>query len=282
MKKFISPAKVNICLRVLNKRGDGYHNIWSIFLPIKEPHDEVEIVSIRDSGIKIECNVKELERENILFKVYEEFGKTIGKWPGIFVKLNKRIPIGGGLGGGSSNAACLLKYLSSFIESSNKELVLKDIAKRCGADIPFFLKGKPCIVEGIGDRLTEIDLSYDDFYLIVLCPDIEISTAWAYKKLDEKRKRPSSEVLTINTFDIKNPSRLLDHIWINDFEEVVFNVYKELLELKALIYRLGAKACVLSGSGAALVSLFSRQISLDMIHNVLTVKKVRVYVNKGV
>ncbi len=277
--KFYCPSKVNIYLKILDKRGDGYHNIDSIFLPLKNPRDEMEIKRCTGTGIKIECNIKELEKENILFKVYEEFGRSFGLWPGVIVKLKKVIPMGAGLGGGSSNAACLLRYLCVENNIGLHRVEVLDIAKKCGADVPFFFKATQCIVEGIGDIVEEVDLNFDDYYIIVICPNIHISTSWAYEKLDEKRISEGFHYLTIKNIDIKNSPRLLGHMWFNDFEDIVYRKYPELLRIKAITYRLGAKACVLSGSGSALVGLFSRQISLDVIKRTFLREDVQLFIN---
>ncbi len=277
MKRFICPSKVNIVLKVLNKREDGYHNLWSIFLPLKNPYDVMEIFDTPEKGFKLECNLKEIEKNNILHKVYEKFGEETGLWPGIFVNLTKGIPIGSGLGGGSSDAACLLKYLGNFLEAGQRENIIFNVAKKCGADIPFFLKNSPCIVEGIGDKLKEIKIDFTGFNLLVLCPDLDISTKWAYGELD--RKRDNHYRLTSSIFDIKYILHLAPMVWTNDFEEVVFFKYKELLGIKALCYRMGARSAVLSGTGSAIVALFSGLDSLDMLKQICRQRGVKVFVN---
>ena len=269
-------------LKVLNKREDGYHNLLSIFLPLKNPHDRLYIEKVDKKGLKLKCNIKELEHNNIIYRVYQEFGQSTGLWPGINVRLEKNIPIGSGLGGGSSDAASLLKFLGNYLNREHKEKVLLDIAKRCGADVPFFLKSKPAIVEGIGDKIKEISLNFHGHQLIVLCPSVCISTKWAYRELDKKRESVSFNSLTIDAYEIKKINPCGWRVWVNDFEGVVFKRYPELLRIKSQCYKLGARACVMSGSGASFVALLPGDESVKKIKTLFELKKVKIFVNEGV
>lgn len=281
MYKYICPSKVNICLKILDRRKDGYHNLWSIFVPIYDPCDEMEIGPSDKDGLCIDCNINELKEDNILFKVYKIFGNTTGIWPKIHIRLKKSIPIGAGLGGGSSNAAVFLEYLKRYLDAKEKDAVIYEMAVKCGADVPFFLKKKICIVEGIGEKLREIELAFDKNYLLVVYPNIHISTSWAYKKIDEYRA--SSETgLTTFPFDIKYLSHLAGRYWVNDFESVVFETYKDLARIKAELLRLGAKAAVLSGSGSSIVALVPTKEILDLIKKRFSGKRLTLFVNKGV
>ena len=282
MVELLCPSKVNIVLKVLDRREDGYHDLVSIFLPLKNPHDKLYIERVGKKGLNLKCNIKELEYNNIIHKAYVLFGESTGLWPGLNVSLEKNIPIGSGLGGGSSDAATLLKFLGNYLKCEHKEKVLLDIAKRCGADVPFFLKSKPALVQGIGDKIKEIQVNFHRQYIIVLCPQICISTKWAYRELDKKRETLDSNSLTIDTFEIKNMTHFGYRWWSNDFEDVVLGTYPDLLKIKSRCYMLGARACVLSGSGSAMVALFTGLDSINMVKNFFEQRGLRVFVNKGV
>ncbi len=279
--KYICPSKINICLKILDRRKDGYHNLWSIFVPIYSPCDEMEIRKSSKKGLHIDCNIEELKKDNILFNVYKIFGNTTGIWPNIHITLKKSIPMGAGLGGGSSNAAAFLDYLKRYLKVKERDVVINGIAIKCGADVPFFLKKKICIVEGIGEKLREIEMDFGSYYLVVVYPKINISTSWAYKKIDEARAR-SKWSLTTPLFDIKYLTHLAGRYWSNDFEDVVFENYRELAKIKAELLILGAKACVLSGSGSSIVALVPNLQILDLIKKNFSGKRVLLFINKGV
>lgn len=282
MVELLCPCKVNIVLKVLNKREDGYHNLLSIFVPLKNPHDKLYIEKVDKKRLKLKCNLKELENNNILYKVYKEFGQSTGIWPGLNIRLEKNIPIGSGLGGGSSNAATLLKFMGNYLNYEHKDNVLLDIAKRCGADVPFFLISKPAIVQGIGEKIKEIQVNFYRQYIVVLCPSLCISTKWAYRELDKKRETLDFNSLTIDAFDIKYMSHLGCRWWSNDFESVVLKAYPDLLKIKCECYKLGARACVMSGSGSSFVALFSQLDAINKIRRFFEQREIRVFVNKGV
>ncbi|GAB6888087.1 4-(cytidine 5'-diphospho)-2-C-methyl-D-erythritol kinase [Desulfothermus okinawensis JCM 13304] len=283
MIKLVCPSKVNILLKVLDRREDGYHNLWSIFLPLKNPCDYLYIEESTGTGLNLSCAIKELSKDNILTKAYTEFGKITGIWPGLNVVLEKNIPMGSGLGGGSSDAASLLNYLKGYLNNNeDADRIIFHVAKKCGADIPFFLKNRPAIVQGIGEKITGIEIDLKGFYIVVFCPSIGISTKWAYEELDKKRGTPDYYGLTIDTFEIKNIPHFGYRLWINDFEDVVLKVQPELLKIKAWCYRLGARACVLSGSGSSIVALFSGLDTIDVVTDFFKQRDVRVFVNKGV
>ena len=163
-----SPAKINIYLKILKRRSDGYHELESAFQLINL-YDELEVSSTKSKEIKIECNpdIIKLE-ENIIFKAVQLIKNKYKVKQGIYIKLKKEIPIGAGLGGGSSNAASILLALNNLwkLEISQKDLL--KLGKDLGADVPFFLNGKNAYVSGIGDKLKEKKSDGSKYILIYL------------------------------------------------------------------------------------------------------------------
>ena len=155
-QSYKSHAKINLFLRIIEQRPDGYHNIQSIFQLI-DLHDEISIKKRKDSLIKIKCNVKEIENNNLINKSIDYFlDYTKAPKIGLDIILKKNIPIGGGLGGGSSNAATCLIALNEIYETKLSAIQLNHIARQIGCDVPFFLHQKNAWIEGTGDIITPI------------------------------------------------------------------------------------------------------------------------------
>ena len=181
-----SPAKINIYLKILKRRSDGYHELESAFQLINL-YDELEVSSTKSKEIKIECNpdIIKLE-ENIIFKAVQLIKNKYKVKQGIYIKLKKEIPIGAGLGGGSSNAASILLALNNLwkLEISQKDLL--KLGKDLGADVPFFLNGKNAYVSGIGDKLKE--KKSDDSKYILIYPNIVASTKKVFEFYSNNKK----------------------------------------------------------------------------------------------
>jgi 4-diphosphocytidyl-2-C-methyl-D-erythritol kinase len=213
---FLSPAKVNLTLQVLKKRPDGYHEIYTIFQKISL-YDEIE-VELKEAGFELEFLSEEnipLE-ENLIFKAYKLTKEHFRIKGGIKVVVKKKIPAGAGLGGGSSNAGSILKALAKLFEIPIKELF--PVARRLGADVPFFLMQEgACVGEGIGDKLSPYPV-FPAWYVIIY-PGFKISTAWAYQSLNlKKEKKP-----VIYSKDI--PPWEHSQGLINHFKPLVFKHY---------------------------------------------------------
>ena len=256
----LANCKINIYLRILGRRNDGYHDLDSLFYPLPHPADHLDIVAHSGSGLTLRCCPRSLEKdENILHKTYEAFAAITGFRPGLKVFLRKGIPVGAGLGGGSSDAAAFLIFLNSMTRtnrlSQSKLLVL---AAKIGADVPFFLFNRPARIGGTGDRITAVDLNLKDLYVLVVCPNIPISTAWAYQAWDEygpyRKNKVPAFLTTRATKDNGAPFDLL--VFSNSFEQVVFSAYPQLGRLKLELMQKGAAGCVLSGSGSSLSAFF--------------------------
>ncbi|WP_272700853.1 4-(cytidine 5'-diphospho)-2-C-methyl-D-erythritol kinase [Desulfovibrio sp. Fe33] len=255
-----APAKINLHLEILGLRDDGYHELRTLFYPVPALSDTIEVVPGPDGDFYIRCPERpELETtSNLLYKAWKLFAEATGFQPGIFVTLTKRIPMGGGLGGGSSDAAALLRWLNA--EAGEKGLDMEamiELAARLGADVPFFLLDGPAWAEGIGEKLTPADLDLSGATIILACPDIHVNTAWAFRAWDEKYAAVNPhESLTSARRDTKNPSPVSPREMANDFESVVFEEHPSLRDIKETLLLHGAEHAAMSGSGASLFGIY--------------------------
>ncbi|EGB16382.1 4-diphosphocytidyl-2C-methyl-D-erythritol kinase [Pseudodesulfovibrio mercurii] len=256
----IAPAKINLHLEILGLRDDGYHELRTLFYPVSAPCDVIEVLPGPDDDFYIRCPGRpELETtSNILYKAWKAFGAATGFQPGIFVTLTKRIPMGGGLGGGSSDAAALLRWLNR--EAGDRALPLEamiELAAGLGADVPFFLLDGPAWAGGIGEALTPAEVDLSGATLILACPAIHVDTAWAFRAWDEKCDAPNiHESLTSAGGGTKNPSPVSPREMTNDFEPVVFEEYPSLRDIKQTLLAHGAEHAAMSGSGASLFGIY--------------------------
>ena len=259
-----SYAKINLGLKIINKRPDGLHNIESVFLQISL-HDSLTFsssnkFSIISKGISCPTN-----QNNILFKVIDILKKEYDININVKVLINKNIPIGAGLGGGSSNAAAFLKYLLEVnqIKLSNEKLV--KLASQIGSDVPFFLKGGFQLIKGIGDYLQPIETTvFNNKKILLIHPKFHISTKWAYsevkKHLLTSNNKPKFSALT---------EKVNWNLFENDFEKFVCTTYPEILKLKKLLKNDGALYSGLSGSGSTVFGLYNDNQSFDNILSLL-------------
>ena len=254
-------CKVNLYLDIVGVRADGYHEIESLFYPLPAPCD-VLTVTEGGEGLRLTCSDPALAAgENILTRAYEGFASATGFAPGLALHLQKGIPMGAGLGGGSSDAATLLRWLNDRAGAKAMgRAELASLALTLGADVPFFLQGGPAWVTGIGERLEPVSLDLGDYTILVVCPGVHVNTAWAYRRYDEMLAeglvRPRKE-LTLNFSPIKNLCFTKPPELWNGFEDVVFQEFPMLYGIKELILESFADACVMSGSGSRFVALFS-------------------------
>ncbi|MDC0335649.1 4-(cytidine 5'-diphospho)-2-C-methyl-D-erythritol kinase [Pseudodesulfovibrio sp.] len=255
-----SPAKINLNLRILGLREDGYHELDTLFYAVTSLFDTIRIEPSHDENMFMRCPENpELEStSNIIYKAWKAYGAATSYQPGMFLTLNKKIPMGGGLGGGSSNAATLLRWLNDNAGSkrlSHTELIT--LAAALGADVPFFLMDTPAWARGIGEELTPADIDLSPFTLVIACPDIHVDTLWAFKAWDSANQFPSvQEPLTTPPLDTKNPSPVSPLAIVNDFEPIVFAKHPTLRKTKEKLIKHGAEAAAMSGSGASLFGLF--------------------------
>ena len=244
-------AKVNVGLQIRNKRDDGFHNIHTIFQEL-QLHDIIAL-KLKDKDCEFNSNVSWLNNDlsNLCVSAWSRL-KDLYNIGGVSIDLTKNIPPGSGLGGGSSNAASILKGLVRLynLDISHKELL--PIAESLGADVPFFLKGGLQQGDGIGEKLTKLPRLIEGTYLLVV-PDFIISTEWAYGNyksfLDENRDR-------VNFADFLQGDLVSFEFFENDFESIVVPAYPEIGKIKSRLESLGSQFTSLSGSGSTVYGIF--------------------------
>jgi 4-diphosphocytidyl-2-C-methyl-D-erythritol kinase len=252
-------AKINIGLDILRKRADGYHDIESVMVPVKW-RDILEIVESKGtqttltvSGRGVNCPPE----KNLVMKAYVAT-KQRHDIPNVDIYLNKIIPDGAGLGGGSADAAFTIIALNDLFNLGMSQDEMAEIASGIGADCPFFIYNRPMLAEGTGTRLTPFDIDLSGKYILLVKPHGEgVSTAMAYSGVTPRVK------------EISLKERIGSDIseWqgsvVNDFEESVFKHMPVLSEIKARIESLGATYCAMSGSGSTIYGIFDRDIMSD-------------------
>lgn len=249
-----SYAKINLGLLVLSKRRDGYHNIITLFQQI-DLCDQIEFSRI-SGKIKISSDNADVPvgKKNFIYKAFSLFKNKTGIKGGIRIRINKRIPLGGGLGGGSSNAAVALLALNKLWNYPLNKNDLTAIAEKIGADVPFFIDGGAAIGRGKGEILEKI-VYPNDWWIVLVCPDIFISTAWVYnqsKIILTKEKKITNFKPFFENFD----SSALEASIYNEFEDIVFPRYPSLEEIKVQLKRMGAFYASMSGSGSSVYGFF--------------------------
>ncbi|MBR5092700.1 MAG: 4-(cytidine 5'-diphospho)-2-C-methyl-D-erythritol kinase [Bacteroidales bacterium] len=253
-------CKINLGLYVVGKRPDGYHDLETIFLPVHEMHDELEInplITHRSSLITQEgITLDNAPEDNLCMRAWRMLHDEFGI-PAVSIRLKKGIPFGAGLGGGSSDAAFTLKMLNEMFGLSLTDSQLEQRAARLGADCAFFIQNRPAYATGIGDQLEPIELiiKNEELRIEIEIPDGEhVSTREAYAGLDLSRL--TSHVSLKDA--IKRPIKEWRHLIVNDFEASVFPTHPAIAELKETMYRRGALYASMTGSGAAVFGIFAR------------------------
>jgi 4-diphosphocytidyl-2-C-methyl-D-erythritol kinase len=257
---FEAPAKINLHLRILGRRSDGYHELDTLFHPVTGLYDTIVIEPAHDGHLYLRCpeNPDLESASNLLYKAWKVYGQATGFQPGLFVTLTKRIPMGGGLGGGSSDGAAMLRYLQERAGTGalSREALIA-LAAGLGADVPFFLLDGPARALGIGEQLTPCAVDLGGMTLVLACPDVHVDTPWAFKAFDTASSLlEPGDFLTTPALGTKNASLVSPLPLVNDFEPVVFREHPILRKIKEKLIRSGAAAAAMSGSGASLFGLF--------------------------
>lgn len=246
----LSPnCKINIGLRVVRKREDGYHDLETIFYPVYGLHDELEVeiadeFAFLQDGIEVDC----LPTDNLIYKVYQRMQEHFPQIGNVRIRFKKNIPFGAGLGGGSSDAAHMAIALNELFQLGLTQKQLAEEVRPLGADCPFFIYNTPCYAEGIGDKLTPISLDLSGMRLVMIKPDCGVSTKEAYTGIKPKG---SSELFKV----VQNGSELFKEA-TNDFEDTVFVAHPEIAEIKQRLLDAGAVYAAMSGSGSTVFGLF--------------------------
>ena len=248
-------CKINLGLNIIRKREDGFHDLETIFLPVPFT-DVLEIIS----SDKTELTVTGLPvnaTENLCIKAYNLLQQKFPELPPVKMHLHKVVPMGAGLGGGSSDASFILNMLIEKFELNVNPKKLTDIALQLGSDCHFFLINKSCYATGRGEILEPLDLDLTNYKILIINPGIHIDTKWAFSKIfPEERKKSIKEI-------IAQPIETWKEELQNDFEIPVFAEYPEIEKLKNDLYELGATYASLSGSGSSVFGLFKKEINID-------------------
>lgn len=251
-------AKINLGLNITEKRPDGYHNLETIFYPINL-QDALEVTrrenNDKEYTLHISGALLEGEPEdNLVVKAYKLLKKD---YPGLLpvdIHMYKHIPAGAGLGGGSSDAACMIKLLNDKFSLRLSTERMEEYAAKLGADCAFFIRNKPVFATGIGNLFEPVELSLKGYHIILIKPDIFVSTRDAFAEI--KPVRPAVSLKEI----VKQPMETWKNSMKNDFEDSVFKKFPEIAAIKDELYDLGAVYAAMSGSGSSVYGIFKAPI----------------------
>lgn len=253
-------CKINIGLQVLSKRQDGYHNINTIFYPVpfcdvleivEDKRKKSGQVTFTSSGLVVPGNA----HDNLCIKAYNLMHKK-HHLPAIKMHLHKLIPMGAGLGGGSSDAAFTLRLLNELFCIGETKPSLKRFAATLGSDCAFFLENNPMLGSGKGNILKKLQIDLKGSHLVILHPKIHISTAAAYANI-----KLSGKAIDYSKAS-QIPLRNWEKVFMNDFEGFAFKSFPEILELKQNLYQAGASYASMSGSGSSVFALSEKKLNL--------------------
>ena len=251
-----APAKLNLGLRVTGRRPDGYHELVSVMVPVSL-FDTVHVELSRGEGIVLHCEGRDVPRQsdNLAYKAASLFRSRIGLQGKVNIRLNKRIPVAAGMGGGSSDAAAVILALSALAESRLSQNELYQLAGEIGADVPFFLVGRPALAKGIGDILKPLHPWVRRWYVVVN-PPISISTEWAFQEL---RMELTAKGNHYNIDRLKSGSPQGYQDLRNDLEAVTVSHFPVIDAIKKHLITSGAEAALMTGSGPTVFGVFSNR-----------------------
>lgn len=245
-------AKLNLYLDVLSKRPDGYHNITGLFQTI-DLHDELEISQIDKRGeVRIETNI-EIQGTNLIEKAFRTVEKFYNVGFGIKVRLKKNIPMGSGLGGGSSDAAAVLRFLGRKLKISIKDLLI--LAAEVGSDVPFLIVGGTAIVEGRGEKVTFLS-PINDYRVDLFCPTISVSTKFAYQMIHESTyaKKPDFALKLYEAY-LKRDHNQIKALSYNVFQEIMTSKYPQIQDALDKAQRCNPIVAMMTGSGSCIFAV---------------------------
>ena len=261
--KLFPNCKINIGLRVVRKREDGYHDLETIFYPVYGLHDELEVnrvsgIGNRESGVgfsfiqeglAVDCPAE----DNLIIKCYQRMQAKYPQIGDVRIRFKKNIPFGAGLGGGSSDAAHMAIALNEIFALGLTREQLAEEVRPLGADCPFFIYNTPCYAEGIGDKLTPISLDLSGLRLIMIKPNCGVSTREAYSGII---RHPEVEGQIKQALQDRQSFADMRPLLVNDFEQTVFLLHPEIAEIKQRLLDAGAVYAAMSGSGSTVFGLF--------------------------
>ena len=252
--KLFPNCKINIGLRIVRKREDGYHDLETIFYPVYGLHDELEVEPAEEfaflqDGLVVDC----LPTDNLIYKVYKRMQEHFPQIGTVKITFKKNIPFGAGLGGGSSDAAHMAIALNELFSLGLTHEQLAEEVRPLGADCPFFIYNTPCYAEGIGDKLSPITLDLSGLRLVMIKPNCSVSTKEAYAGIV---RHPEAEGHIKQALAEGHTLTDMSPLLINDFEQTVFPIHSEIAEIKQRLLSAGALYAAMSGSGSTVFGLF--------------------------
>lgn len=251
-------AKINLGLNVTEKRPDGYHNLETVFYPV----NLFDVIEITDAA-ETSCIVKGIHvpgevTDNICLQAYRLLQKDFDL-PAQQITLLKNIPVGAGLGGGSADAAFLLKLLNDKFNLGLENTAMEDYARQLGADCAFFINNKPVYAVGKGDEFSNVSADLSAYFKVLVKPPVHVSTADAYAGL-----KPVLPIKSLSGL-IGLPVEQWRFNLRNDFEASVFSKYPEISQIKEQLYAAGATFALMSGSGSSVFALFNSEVTLPAL-----------------
>lgn len=258
-------CKINLGLNITQKRPDGFHDIETVFYPVKWS-DSIEVIEggnqafeLQIYGLKVEGNIE----ENIIFKAYKLLAQE-AKLPNLKVHLLKVLPMGAGLGGGSSDAAFFLKLANKQLKLNLSTEKLTEMARKLGSDCAFFIENSPVFAKGKGDEFEAIKVDLSQYHILVVYPGIHSNTKEAYEGcVPAQAPRSVKDIVT------KEPIENWKALLVNDFEKSILKKYPEIEKLKHTLYQNGAVYSSLSGSGSAVFGIFKTKPEISFPENYL-------------
>ena len=254
-------CKINLGLYVTSKRGDGYHNLQTCFYPIPL-HDVLEIIELPDGGtttLTITGITVDDVANNSCLKAYALLKKNMPYLPPVAIHLHKAIPVGGGLGGGSADAAFTLLLINKKFNLKCSEGTLLDYALQLGSDCPFFIKNTPSLASSRGEILQPIALDLSNYKIVVVNPGIHVNTSWAFTQIKLQEPKIPLESL------FKLPVPEWKDVLLNVFETPIFEKYPVIGDIKSTLYEKGAVYAAMTGSGASVYGLFKKSDDLTFL-----------------
>jgi 4-diphosphocytidyl-2-C-methyl-D-erythritol kinase len=261
-----APAKINIRLKVVGKRPDGYHELVSIMTPV-EIFDVLNLTVSSGGPIAIACEGRDIpaDESNLAYRAARDFMSMTGIDDGVSISLTKNIPVAAGLGGGSSDAAAVLLGLNEMYSRPLSEKDLHALALKLGADVPFFLNAVPSLATGIGEILEPIS-NWPETWYVIITPPILVSTAWVYGNL--KLELTSGEYDYI-VKTLKNDTFTVSMLLENDLEKVTTVSFPIINTLKKLLVDAGAEGAIMSGSGPSVFGVFASREKAEKARDIL-------------
>ena len=259
--EILAPAKINLSLRILGKRPDGFHDIESLVQKV-DLFDRITFTNASDGRISLVCSDPDIpgDENNLACRAAMILAEAAGvRDRGVRIELEKNIPSGAGLGGGSSDAAAVLMGLSSFWKLSTTTGFLADLGAQLGSDVPLFLYPSPAIIKGRGEIVLPLTARLSGYFVIIY-PGFSVPSQWAYSNF---RLTKTADKYRISALSKAEGGELLPDDWssllVNDLEAAVIQKYPEIAKAKEALLEAGARAALMSGSGSAVFGLFDER-----------------------